>query len=46
MDKLAEKKPKKSRAAVISIHKCLNITNVEINKLTPTEIKAMNALYK
>ena len=46
MDKLAEKKPRKPRAAALSIHKCVNMTDVEINMLVPTEMKAMNALYK
>ena len=46
MDSQTEKKAKKPRAAALSIHKCVNMTDVEINKLTPTEMKAMNALYK
>ena len=46
MDKLVEKKPKKPRVAALSIHKCVNMTDVEINKLMPTEMKAMNVLYK
>ena len=46
MDNLAEKKLKKPRATALSIHKCVNMTDVEINKLTPTEMKTMNALYK
>ena len=46
MDNQTEKKAKKPRAAALSIHKCVNMMDVEINKLTPTEMKAMNALYK
>ena len=31
---------------MLSIHKCVNMMDVEINKLMPIKMKAMNALYK
>jgi len=42
----ANKAKKKSKAPALTIHKVVNMMEVEVNKLSPMEIKAMNKLYK
>jgi len=38
-------KGKKSKANTLTIHKVINMTKVEVNKLNLTKIKAINKLY-